>query len=379
MASEFDWYQVKFLESTANLKKVVKASIGRTPSSQVARNAGVCIQQGRLFYESAARAPLEIRPLLIFYGMVGFAKALVVARQCKGLATLPARHGLEDTSDQHANLEDLRVNIEGDGTFQRFNDTVADLERINFYSSLVLHSLATPTCKSVQLQQKKFTLKSILERIPGLANLYQKTFNERHKTILCYPTYWADDLSYGELQINTPEMFNDLQTLEIITRIYREIFPFLNNWCFAEGSRDFKGSTLIFSSVDKGGIHEFSEQLFIKPGSGFVRPIRNAPDYRHINVKEIMVPLSGGISNNTPYAIAPFEGLYISELSLYYLGMYLLSSLVRYHPQIWMHSISRLATNELPADDKALALIEQFMDLSLSVFPTLIVNAISLR
>src|SRR2546430_16683494 len=79
--ADIDWYPVKFLESTTNLKNVLKDAIGHTPSTNIARQAAVCLQHGRMYYESAAVSPLEIRPLLIFYGMVGFAASLVVARK----------------------------------------------------------------------------------------------------------------------------------------------------------------------------------------------------------------------------------------------------------------------------------------------------------
>jgi ABC-type arginine/histidine transport system permease subunit len=66
---------IKFLESMANLRVVLKRATGRTPSAQVARDIAACLQQGRLFFEIAASAPLQVQPLQIYYGMVGFAKA----------------------------------------------------------------------------------------------------------------------------------------------------------------------------------------------------------------------------------------------------------------------------------------------------------------
>src|SRR4030066_1397839 len=83
--------------------------------------------------------------------------------------------------------------------------------------------------------------------------------------------------------------------------------------------------------------------------------------------------------SNETYLIEPIGGICISELSLYYLGMFLLSSLVRYRPQIWMHSLSRLATSELPSDDASLALIEKFLEDTLNVFPSAIVKAMSMK
>ena len=97
-----------------------------------------------------------------------------------------------------------------------------------------------------------------------------------------------------------------------------------------------------------------------------------------INFWDIIQPTGGGPENGT-YLIEPFDNICISELSLYYLGLFLLSSLVRYHPQIWMHSLSHLATSDLPSDDAALALIEKFLEDTLYVFPSAIVKAMSMK
>ena len=70
--NQANWHECRFLESSENLKPLVKKRFGREPSTSVAREIAVCLQQGRLFYEAAAASPLEIKPLQMFYGMVAF-------------------------------------------------------------------------------------------------------------------------------------------------------------------------------------------------------------------------------------------------------------------------------------------------------------------
>ena len=67
---DFSWRKMAFLESVTNLKPLIKENLGREPSTHVAREVASCLQQGRLFFEAARSAPLEIRPLQLFYGMV---------------------------------------------------------------------------------------------------------------------------------------------------------------------------------------------------------------------------------------------------------------------------------------------------------------------
>jgi hypothetical protein len=91
-----NWYDIKFMESASNLRELISNSTGRKPSASIAREIAVCIQQGRLFFEAAAEAPIQIKPLQIYYGVVAFAQAIIVATKCSSLSTLARAHGLTD-------------------------------------------------------------------------------------------------------------------------------------------------------------------------------------------------------------------------------------------------------------------------------------------
>jgi hypothetical protein len=70
MVIAVDAGRMRFLESAANVKRVLKEATGREASTHLALDTSTCLQQGRLFYEAAEAAPPEIKPLLILYGMV---------------------------------------------------------------------------------------------------------------------------------------------------------------------------------------------------------------------------------------------------------------------------------------------------------------------
>jgi hypothetical protein len=72
----------------------------------------------------------------------------------------------------------------------------------------------------------------------------------------------------------------------------------------------------------------------------------------------------------------PINGVKLNEYSLQFLGSFLLSSLVRYRPQIWQHAISRSFTEPRPADDRSLSLIEKFLNEVLIGFPEMVVRVI---
>jgi hypothetical protein len=88
-------------------------------------------------------------------------------------------------------------------------------------------------------------------------------------------------------------------------------------------------------------------------------------------------PVYGGLhTGGDTHLIEPIGGLFLPEFALFYMGMFLLSSLVRYRPDIWSNVLSRRAVSNNPVGDKALSLIEHFIEIALSNFPQLTVAII---
>jgi len=371
--ADIDWYKIKFLESSSNLKPLIKSRLGRTPSTTVAREIGVCIQQGRLFYEAAKTAPLEIRPLQLFYGMVGFAKALVLARNPRSLSSLTHSHGLTDISAEKSLLCDLRIKIGKAGTFQEFNDTVSNLNRVCFFGkSNSPSSVYIPTAKSNEMIGIELTLKEILSMVPGLEELYRSTFKEHANNEIIGLNYWEEDDGRCDIRIDDRQIFRDKEDLIEIVRRWRQRFPFLRQWRVISASHCWGYSIIELENVIPSE-NEFSDLLLAEEYGSFSR---KKSDAIRVDFKNILDPLAGGYSSSTR-AISPINDIFISEFSLHYVALYLLSSLVRYRPQSWGHAISRSASTELPADDKILALLEQFMEINQTAIPQLISTAVN--
>lgn len=170
--------ELRFLESTDHLRKIIGANSPREISYDQANQISVCLEQGRLFYEAAENAPWEIRPLLIYYGIMGFSVGVIMARRLAKLESLPKAHGLTDKSPDLTTVSRLTVRFESDGIFHRVNDCCSELE------GLIVHprmgdkkKLRNPTAASDVIEKKEFTLKDVLARIPTLAELYRKTFD----------------------------------------------------------------------------------------------------------------------------------------------------------------------------------------------------------
>jgi hypothetical protein len=336
-----DWNACKFLESSENLKPLLKQRFGRIPSTRAAREIGTCLQQGRLFYEAAESSPLEIRPLQLFYGTVGFAKALVIANGNKSLATLPAAHGIRDVSLPNCRVSELKLKIEGEGTFQHFNDFIAPLTRVHYYENYGnLKTLCLPSAKSDRLNALELTLPEILGRIPGLEDIYRMTFGERANTA-SFSLNPSRTGVYFELQINDGESFSDRKSLENILKEWRTRFPCLAAWRLDSALRAWGDSqiTLVNYKIDPS--IEFSETRLTSGDDDSFHTSSQDETEIPFSLEAGLGPPASGFVYGSAQLMSPIDGVYVSEFSLHYLALFLLSTLVRYRPQTWMHAISR--------------------------------------
>ena len=370
-------YNLQFLESSENVKLVIKDMLGKEPNSEVAKGIAVCIQQGRMFFESASNAATEIRPLLLYYGMMAFAKAIVSGRSLQNLSTLSQTHGLRDVSSQTARLSELVVKIECHGTFQDFNDVICKQEGIDYYDENVMwHRHPIPTALSTQLQGTQITLKEILARIPGLEDLYQATFREKAE-LLAFSLYSRGTPTDSvELRIDVPDVFEDRNSLRKIVEVAREKYTTLKRWHFSSAEKAYDNSIIFFENTSPLE-NELASENFIEEQVGQGLKLKTIANHPYVDFRQLLNPVSGGLTQTYPSLMTPINDVYLSDISLQYAGIFLLSSLVRYRPQIWIHSISRFSNHEKPSDDQALALIEGFMNKVQSTYPSLVTRLLT--
>jgi hypothetical protein len=315
---------------------------------------------------------------LLFYGTLAFAKSLVVGRTLQSIATLPQSHGLTDVSSATARLTELAVRIGSSGTFQRFNDVAAELNRFEYFDRSMTKSFILPAASSAQLDGARFTFKEILSRIPGLQEIYRRTFHEHPNTealTTMGPSYHDD--TYWELRIDDRDVFSDRAGLKRLVRKWRDRFPVLERLRVVEAFRVWDSSLIMFGNVAVPA-GELDDEFLTERETSFVaadNPPRNA-EIPRLPIQSLIGP-DGGSFAGARSVMRPKDGIYASQYSLHYLGMFMLSSLVRYRPQTWVHAISRTTTAERPADDHALTLLEEFMRIHSAEVPTLIADVLN--
>jgi hypothetical protein len=295
-----------------------------------------------------------------FYGMLAFAKAIVLAFKGARLSTLPRSHGVTDASGDACKIENLQVTIGAKGVFQEANDHTRALNRINYFgpnARPLVHYV--DSAASASLTGMTLSLRDLLSRIPGLQPLYRSTFGaEPNAASLMISLREAD----CEIRIDDPQLFKSAAEAKEIADRWRSRFPFLKSWAIESAQHAWGNSLIHFLNVDPpsnefgdGAVETVGDRLYahnIHDGS------RNRFDFA-----ATFPPFGGGFGGHLT-AVAPFNGLYISEFSLHYLTLFLLSTLVRYSPERWMAALTRSITPESKPDDRCLALIEQFLSVN---------------
>ncbi len=374
-----DWYDIKFMESATNVRALIGNSTGRRPNASIAREIAVCVQQGRLYFQAAAEAPLQIKPLLIYYGVVAFAQAVIVTTNCKSLSSLAHSHGLTDITPSNAGVENLVLRVKAKGTFQEFNDAIAPLGRIWYIDNSMPLWYKKPFDVAAGLSGQQIPITDILARAPGLSGEFSKTFSLPAKAIPITLDFGTPNIGHCSLRVDDPLLFTDQFSLINLVKKLRAEYSFLHQWRFTEATHAWGNSIIMFDNAG-GQIGDDLSQSNLTPASNnsFINNqtlLGSAPS--KAPVADILVPLSGGYvwSSNT-YAMQSINNVKLHEYALQFLGTFLLSSLVRYRPQIWQSSIARSTTAQSAADDRALSLIEKFLDDTMNGFPNMVVRVI---
>ena len=235
----------------------------------------------------------------------------------------------------------------------------------------MLQFVQKPFDLAASLNDGSCSLRHILARVPGLQELYQRTFSEE---AACLSISFIHHYDSVQLRIDDPYLFQDRDDLRLRIGGWRERYPWLNNWCFTEATHAWDNSILFFCNVAKPALNEFSDLRLVVANNGFGS---SNEGQQFIPFETIVPPLAGGVTKTHPATIQPLNGTSLSEFSLQFCGAFLLSSLVRYRPQVWQHALSHTALEQHAADDRALSLVESFLQQVLRDFPALVENAIN--
>lgn len=184
-----------------------------------------------------------------------------------------------------------------------------------------------------------------------------------------------------QVRIEINDKFNTINTrgsLVGFVNDLREKYPFLEKWCLTKAFISWGQTRVYFENIEKNAINDLSEEFLLEEDAASFKATQDVASMERFHFTDFLQPLSGTLLKGHQYACEKFEGEYISEFSLYYLGAHILSSIARYRPNIWMRSITHSIINDESADDAMLAILEKFMDMALTNIPLMVMNAFRL-
>lgn len=357
---------LRYLEGRSAIGERIQAHAGGRPHDQQKSFAASCLLHGRLFWQSATSATLETKPLLLYYGAAAYAKALVIAFTGCRPEDLRQSHGLRCSAKHGDKIADFRIQTEGIGLFQQFNDVVASQNRIRFFEGTNMRSKSVPTSASDKLENLDVSLNDCLARIPDLKGAYELCTGTPSKVQYChFDSDFQSQGGYG-IRVDVHEIFDGIESLQRIVSALRNKVPFLKHWRLKEAVLAWDNSVLQFENIEPN-VNEFglltgdaSHYSSSTPGLIF-------EPFDHF------APLAGGWGSTSAY-VESIDGEQVSEFSLMLASLLGLSSLVRYFPHIWTACVHRQSIANRPVDDELLPVIEQFLGSVTSQFPILVTN-----
>lgn len=352
------WRALRFLESTANLRGPVQRVSGRQPSTTLLTEISTCLLHARLFHENGERSPLEIRPLLLHYSAINFAKALVLSMTGRGHSTLAQSHGLSFTAEGGGSLVDGKIKVVDRGTFQALNDAAARVNRLRYFddhSSEKEHLL--PSATSDQLAGTVLSLQEVFSNLPTLDETYARTFGTPSRVIqfdlhLYGTTDWR-------LRIDDAALYTDRASMQAQVASLRARMPFLGGWRILRTEQAWGKSVFTFTNVAPTAT-EFDAAELREQGIRFEATDAAFSGTTPFDALPTLPPVAGGYSAY-PCFIPPINGAMWSEYTLSMMALHGLSSIVRYQPHVWTAAVARRALPERQQDDHVLALIEEFL------------------
>jgi YaaC-like Protein len=356
---------LRHLESRSAIAARMQALSGRQPNAEQTDFASACLLHGRLFWDSARAASLETKPLLLYYGAAAYAKALVMARRSLRPQDLSQSHGLSCKAGSGPFVGDFSVRANGQGLFQEFNDVVAPLNRIKYYTDSQPQIRVLPTAASAQLKTFEATLLECLSRVTSLRDAFVLC-TQQESNVLWIQFSSQDYFGPMWFRIRTDvqgEFANQQELLATANAVCAR-FPFLAGWNLGEAANAWGKTVLEFDNCPPQPVQPI--------GDGRWREMNSALCFDPFAA---MPPAAGGWADSQAAFVTPIDGQYISEFSLVLAALLALSSIVRYHPHTWTACVHRRPVAGRAIDDSLLPLIVEFMNDVETRFPAFIAEA----
>ncbi|WP_235848309.1 YaaC family protein [Litchfieldia alkalitelluris] len=266
------------------------------------------LEHGQNYYQLANQAPLSIKPVLLFYGMVQLLKAclLTVDPQYPESTSVLA-HGVSTRKRKKQSYEFFQdeVKVQKNGLFSHFSERMFNVK---------------------YLEGEKYTMGALLKKMPEMNNLFSLHYQTNVSTFI-----GEDGTSYLTFPANMADQFH-------MTR--RRLADFICEAIPAE---------LDSASYEKSD----DDELTFKMVNSSLSPLTCSPILFHLYEGSYYFPTERE-------QITPFP-----EILSHYLLLYNLSMISRYETEWWSELLHSYSSNDYP-------FIQQFLSLTTDKVPYLL-------
>lgn len=355
--------QLRVYESIENLKRILGKKDGQWVPLEALRSISAYLTQGRQYFEAAGKSDLAIRPLIIYYGMLAYAGAIAIIRARDAADVLEiGDHGLK-AKMKAARLLDFDVNIKRNGVFHLLNDAICDLQSASVLRNSEYSKERSAAIGSAVLSGRSISFQDLLSRIPGIDGVYEQTFGKPARVVACSAIQFYEP-SGGNIDVfpGASAVRNEMDLRRFVNS-FRKRFPIFDRLLLTQARKIDRFITLSFALTDRQGYNEFSNAKNSAPGIWDFHFRTDLPDTPS---EAVLVPMAGAMQGEQQHLVAPFQVGYVADLSIVFMAMHVVSHIVRYRPNVWMHALTSASTDSNPPDDHAIALIEKLMDIAIS-------------
>ena len=206
------WSRLALYESRDVLERRYKARHGGELSAGKADEIIAHLQQARQYFQSAGSAGILAGPLEQYYGVLAFARAIILYREPRQReATLKRSHGLEAVLPGDGGPEDIQIKVT-QGTFQELVEATGNSEILAIDQPSP--GRATGVQRFVQklphpVPGAQLTLTDLISRIPGVKGHYEQAFGTlahcHYGRVHIFQGSFSTTIWRGELGLPTPE------------------------------------------------------------------------------------------------------------------------------------------------------------------------------
>lgn len=315
------WQYLKRYEDPAYVAKRIKddfPSVNATLRSKKAQHISDCVRQAEEYFKTASTSDLSIKPLILYYGMLDLAKALMLfgsnpltlddsTLKSEGLNS----HGLSHATKKATTDGLIRDDV--NNLLEEFCYTKADSKSSSVFS--LLHECWSAT------------------------NLPKDTKVILGDLLAAHPSTWR---SYADHTSKAPKYFNVKDGFRTTANGYEHFFMFESTFSF-----DTYGFNV--STVDANNM--FIQQQLPRLASHYIGDTVYSP-YGYISKKiptslEEYQPVYRATTGESYTMADSIPGTPLHPIELEFLTMFILGSLTRYAPQKWLKNVQYSGGGEM--------------------------------